>query len=107
MNLALSSIAPALPVNDLLATPQWHEEKLASRRLFVYSGHEPDYAAVSRDGAEIHFFKTKIEPKKNDWMCYRCVAGIEARCGEYKVPGVIHPNGTLLSFGEAADSVRG
>ena len=55
----------------------------------------PDYAGVARDGAEIHFFRMKIDPARSDWMCYLRVARIEELYEEFSGREVIHPNGSL------------
>jgi uncharacterized glyoxalase superfamily protein PhnB len=117
----LESISPVLPANDLLETVRWYEQQLGFRCLFVYPKEAPDYGAVSRDAAEIHFFPASVDPKKNDWMCYLRVRGIETLYDEYRAKGLIHPNapletkpwgqrefavidlnGTLLTFGQPA-----
>jgi len=71
---------------------EWYQAKLGFRCLFVYP---PDYASVGRDGAEIHFFRMKIDPAKSDWMCYLRVTGIEELYEEYSARGIIHPHGSL------------
>jgi uncharacterized glyoxalase superfamily protein PhnB len=121
MTATLESISPVLPARELLETVRWYEQNLGFRCLFVYPKEAPDYAAVARGGVEIHFFPAKVDPKKNDWMCYLRVRGIEALYEEYRAKGLIHPNaplatkpwgqrefavgdlnGTLLTFGEPA-----
>jgi hypothetical protein len=73
----IRSIAPLLPANDVRAAVEWYQAKLGLGCLFVYPPEHPDYAGVAREGAEIHFFRMKIDPARSDWMCYLRVTGIE------------------------------
>jgi uncharacterized glyoxalase superfamily protein PhnB len=94
----LNTISPVLPANDVLQTIAWYEQKLGFQRDFVYpSEQSPEYGAASRDGVEIHFSLTKVDPLKNDCSCYLRVAELEALYEEYKAKSVIHPNGPLES----------
>lgn len=95
MKVTINSIAPALPANDVLKAVEWYEQKLGFSRLFVHPVESPNFGAVKRDGAEIHIFQMKIDPKKSDWMSHLRVTGIEQLYEEYSMQGVIHSNGPL------------
>ncbi|MBA3912796.1 MAG: VOC family protein [Acidobacteriales bacterium] len=120
MAAVINHISPALPAKDLPGTMQWYEQKLGFRKTFVYPHESPNYGAVSRDSAEIHFFQSEADPKNNQFVVYMRVAGIDHLYDHCQQHGIVHPegqleskpwgqreftvtdpNGSLLRFGEA------
>jgi uncharacterized glyoxalase superfamily protein PhnB len=95
MPVSLHSIAPVLPVNDVLETLAWYEQKLGFSLCFIYPDRHPEYGAAARGGVELHFFHAKVNPLENEWMCYLRVSNVDALYAEYKAKSIIHPNGPL------------
>lgn len=118
----IERIAPLLPANDVSQSVAWYEQHLGFKTIFVDDETRPTYAGLMRDGGEIHLFEHRVDPKASHWMCYLRVEAIETLYGTLARDGLIHPNGaladkpwgqrefaildpngTLLTFGQAAD----
>lgn len=85
---------PVLPVRDLLATLAFFERKLGFATDFA----DTAYAAVVRDGVELHLFACD-EPGICEWTsCRVMITGIDAYYEALVAHGgVIHPNGPLVT----------
>lgn len=118
----IERIAPLLPANDVGLSATWYETRLGFKRLFADDETAPTYAGLMRDGGEIHLFRHRIDPRTSDWMCYLRVDDIDELYKDLSGAGLIHPNGaltvkpwgqrefavldpngTLLTFGAAAE----
>lgn len=116
--MAMQNVAPLLPANNVSEAMAWYRDVLGFGDAWLHESN--DYATVQRDGAEIHLFQMKIDPKKSDFMVYIRVSDIETLYEEYKAKKLIHPNaplqakpwgqkefaigdlnGALLTFGES------
>ncbi len=85
------SVIPKFPARDVRAVIAFYEQKLAFRALFDYG----DYAAVEREGLEIHLWQCD-DPSIAENTAFRLgVEGIETLYAEFSRAGVVHPNGNL------------
>jgi catechol 2,3-dioxygenase-like lactoylglutathione lyase family enzyme len=104
---------PVLASLDLKETLDFYTVRLG----FKVRGRFEDYAIVSRDDAEIHFWKCGDRHIAENTSCYVRAAGIQALYEEFTGRGltlkepvnqpwgmkelyVIDPHGNLLKFGE-------
>ncbi|NJM41682.1 MAG: VOC family protein [Anaerolineae bacterium] len=120
----MQNVAPLLPANNVSEAMAWYRDVLGFSDAWLHENG--DYATVRRDGAEIHLFQMKIDPKKSDFMVYIRVSEIEKLYEEYKAKKLIHPNaplqvkpwgqkefaigdlnGALLTFGEKEEKANG
>ena len=115
MDALIQSTVPVLASLDLNETVTFYTERLGfSRRL-----QTDNYAIVSRDGAEIHFWLCNERHIAENTSCYVRVANTQALYEEFKARKleiqqpevcpwgmkelyVIDPHGNLLKFGELA-----
>ena len=91
--MTMQSMAPLLPANNVAEAMAWYRDVLGFSNARLYE--DADFAIVQRDGAEIHLFAMKIDPKKSDFMVYIRVSDIETLYEEYKAKHLIHPNAPL------------
>lgn len=118
----IERIAPLLPANDMIRSIAWYQAHLGFTLIFADDESAPTYAGLMRDGGEIHLFRHRVDPKSSNWMCYLRVRAIDALYETLSKDDLIHPNGslttkswgqrefavldpngTLQTFGEAAD----
>lgn len=110
----IQSTVPVLPSLDLQQTVDFYTGKLG----FSEVGRYPDYAILSRDGCEIHFWLCNDRHIAENSSCY--IRGNTGKLYEefvlnganIKAPVlqpwgmkelyVIDPHGNLLKFGESA-----
>lgn len=110
---AISATVPILASLQLDESIAFYTQKLG----FVQRGQWPDYAIVSQDGCEIHFFACDNVLIAQNTACYlRCgstdalheeftACGLSLQAPEVRPWGmkelvVIDPHGNLLRFGE-------
>ena len=91
--MTMQNVAPLLPATNVAEAMAWYRDMLGFGDTWLYENS--DYAIVKRDGAEIHLFQMKIDPKKSDFMVYIRVSEIEKLYEEYKTKNLIHPNAPL------------
>lgn len=87
----IASAVPVLPAQDLDATLEFYRRVLRFKAEF----RQPTYAAVSRDGVQIHFWLCPDRAMAEASGCRLNVVGINALYAECRSHGVIHPNGEL------------
>jgi catechol 2,3-dioxygenase-like lactoylglutathione lyase family enzyme len=86
----LRSAVPVLPARDIAEAVAFYA-KLGFKAGYV----DDDYAVLSRDGAEMHFFKnadSAYAAKTTTRLNASAIDAFHALCGK---AGVIHPNGAL------------
>jgi catechol 2,3-dioxygenase-like lactoylglutathione lyase family enzyme len=85
------TVIPKLPARDVKKAVAFYEQRLGFRAIFDYEG----YAAVERDGLEIHLWECH-DPTIAENTAFRLgVEDIEMLYDEFLGSGVIHPNGAL------------
>ncbi len=87
----LKYAVPKFPAAVVLASLEFYKKKLGFTKLFDYG----DYAAIKRDGVEIHLWECSDKSIAENTACRIAVNEIEALYAEYQQAGVIHPNGAL------------
>jgi catechol 2,3-dioxygenase-like lactoylglutathione lyase family enzyme len=109
----IKSTVPVLASLDLKETLDFYTVRLG----FKVCGEFEDYAIVSRDDAEIHFWKCEDRHIAENTSCYVRTSGIQILYEEFTNRGltleqpviqpwgmrelyVIDPHGNLLKFGE-------
>jgi catechol 2,3-dioxygenase-like lactoylglutathione lyase family enzyme len=109
----IKSTVPVLASLDLKETLDFYTVRLG----FKVCGEFEDYAIVSRDDAEIHFWKCEDRHIAENTSCYVRTSGIQILYEEFTKRGltleqpfiqpwgmkelyVIDPHGNLLKFGE-------
>jgi catechol 2,3-dioxygenase-like lactoylglutathione lyase family enzyme len=109
----IKSTVPVLASLDLKETLDFYTVRLG----FEVRGQFEDHAIVSRDDAEIHFWKCKDRHIAENTSCYVRTSGIQVLYEEFTRRGlivkqpviqpwgmkelyVIDPHGNLLKFGE-------
>jgi catechol 2,3-dioxygenase-like lactoylglutathione lyase family enzyme len=109
----IRSTVPVLASLDLKETLDFYKVRLG----FEVRGQFDDYAIVSRDDAEIHFWKCEDRHIAENTSCYIRTSGIQILYEEFARRGltvkepviqpwgmkelyVIDPHGNLLEFGE-------
>lgn len=109
----IKSTVPVLASIDLKETLDFYTIRLG----FEVRGQFEDYAVVSRDDAEIHFWKCEDRHIAENTSCYVRTSGIQILYEEFARRGltlkepaiqpwgmrelyVIDPHGNLLKFGE-------
>lgn len=115
MTPLIQSTVPVLASLGIDATIAFYTERLG----FVEYLRMDDYAIVSRDGAEIHFWLCTERDIAQNTSCYVRVADTDALFREFNAKGlvveppavrpwgmkelyVIDPHGNLLKFGQLA-----
>ncbi len=115
MTAHILSTIPVLASLNLDESVTFYTSRLGFKKL----GQFDDYAMVSRDGAEIHFWACKERRIAENTSCYVRVADTQALYEEFsgnqvlleapmvkpwgmKELYVIDPHGNLLKFGEPA-----
>lgn len=110
----IESTVPILASLNLRETLDFYTNQLG----FNIRGQFNDYAIVSRDGAEIHFWKCEDRHISENTSCYVRASGIQTLYEEFVKRGlmlkepvmqpwgmkemyVIDPHGNLLKFGES------
>lgn len=102
----LVAVVPVLPSRDLDRSARFY-----ARLGYEVVARYPDYAILSREGAELHLTAEPVEPGANPAGLYLRVAGVDAWAAalgaraEDKPWGqrefaVGDPDGNLLRFGE-------
>jgi hypothetical protein len=79
---------PAPRVSDAVA---FYRDRLHFEPVFELA----EYAGVSREGVEIHFWQCADRRIAENTSCRIEVANIDALYAEYNAAGVIHPKGRL------------
>lgn len=109
----INGTVPVLASLDLKETLDFYTKQLG----FETRGQFEDYAIVSRDDAELHFWKCDDRHIAENTSCYVRASGIQTLYEEFKRRGlsvkepviqpwgmkelyVIDPHGNLLKFGE-------
>jgi catechol 2,3-dioxygenase-like lactoylglutathione lyase family enzyme len=87
----LRGAIPILPSPDLEATRRFYGEHLGFRLLFARA----DYAALSRDGVELHFWRSEDPRLPPLSSCRIEVDGIDRLYAEMQAQGVVHPQGAI------------
>src|SRR5712691_6121837 len=82
---------PKQAAHDIFKAVEFYEQKLGFARTFVLD----DYAGVARGPVEIHLWRCDDRYIAQNTACRVNVEGIEALYEEYRLSGVIHPNGAL------------
>ncbi len=82
---------PVLPCLDIARAVEFYAEHLGFGMSFRFEG----YAAVARDGAEIHLRLVKGSKAPKGGGCRIEVQGIESLFEECSSAGVVHGKGTL------------
>jgi catechol 2,3-dioxygenase-like lactoylglutathione lyase family enzyme len=110
----IKSTVPVLASLDLKETLDFYTNKLG----FKICGQFDDYVIVSRDDAEIHFWKCEDRHISESTSCYVRASGVQTLFDEFKKCGlilkepviqpwgmkelyVVDPHGNLLKFGES------
>ncbi|MES2536451.1 MAG: VOC family protein [Pseudomonadota bacterium] len=111
----IKSTVPVLASLDLQVSVDFYTNRLGFKKLSQFN----DYAIVSRDGAEIHFWLCDDRHIAENTSCYIRAADTQALFTEFSNRGiavqepvvqpwgmkelyVIDPHGNLLKFGEMA-----
>jgi catechol 2,3-dioxygenase-like lactoylglutathione lyase family enzyme len=114
MTTQIKSTVPVLASLDLQESIDFYTNRLGFKKLSQFD----DYAIVSRDDAEIHFWSCKERYIAENTSCYIRVADTQALFREFTNNGlavqepvvqpwgmkelyVIDPHGNLLKFGES------
>jgi catechol 2,3-dioxygenase-like lactoylglutathione lyase family enzyme len=71
---------PVLPARDVAETVEFWRDELGFDEVF--SGGE--YGIVERDGTQVHFFPSQIDPMENDGGCRLGVDDVDAFHEEYR-----------------------
>ena len=115
MDSLIQSTIPVLASLDLHETVRFYTEQLG----FSTQLQLDDYVIVSREGAELHFWRCNERHIAENTSCYVRVANVQALYKEFKSRNldvqppeirpwgmkelyVIDPHGNLLKFGEMA-----
>jgi catechol 2,3-dioxygenase-like lactoylglutathione lyase family enzyme len=115
MSAQIKSTVPVLASLDLQVSVDFYTNQLGFKKLSQFD----DYAIVSRDGAEIHFWLCDDRHIAENTSCYIRTADTQALFTEFLNCGiavkepvvqpwgmkelyVIDPHGNLLKFGEMA-----
>lgn len=84
---------PILPAVDLEKAIHFYERKLGFRKEFRAEG----YAALSRDGVEIHLWLCGDRRIAESTSCRINVQGIDELYEECRAQEIIHPSGALVT----------
>ena len=71
---------PVLPALDVDATVRFWQEELGFAAVFSSA----EYGIVDRDGTQVHFFPSDIDPAENDGGCRIAVDDVDAFHDEYE-----------------------
>jgi catechol 2,3-dioxygenase-like lactoylglutathione lyase family enzyme len=85
------SAVPKQAARDISKAVEFYEQKLGFARTFVLE----DYAGIARGPVEIHLWRCADRYIAENTACRVNIEGIEALFDEYRLKGVIHPNGAL------------
>ena len=84
---------PVLPAVDLEAAMRFYKGKLGFTEEFRAEG----YAALSRDGVEIHLWLCEDRRIAESTSCRINVQGIDELFEECRERDIVHPNGALVT----------
>ena len=71
---------PVLPARDVDATVDFWRDELGFNEFF----RSPEYGIVERDGTQVHFFPSELDPMENDGGCRLGVSGVDHYYAEYR-----------------------
>jgi Glyoxalase/Bleomycin resistance protein/Dioxygenase superfamily len=89
--ITFRNAVPKQAARDISEAVTFYEQKLGFARTFMLD----DYAGVARGLVEIHLWRCADRYIAENTACRVDVEGIEALYEEYRLRGVIHPNGAL------------
>jgi catechol 2,3-dioxygenase-like lactoylglutathione lyase family enzyme len=71
---------PVLPARDVEETVSFWSGELGFEAVY----RDPEYGIVERDGTQVHFFPSTVDPMENDGGCRLGVDDVDAFHEEYR-----------------------